>query len=345
VTIVDSELTMLKSEVIDDTTANGGRMDNNAAVTSGVLNNVWPSVFRAERLSGSTKYRKTFLKVANDDDDTLFNPQFWLDRRTPADDWVLFFAATHTDTQNDITGSEDCYGCSILQANVAAAAGSIVVTVEDATLATGAADEIFRDGDTIRITNKDTPDSGTGTEELHVINGTPSVAGNDVTITLTGTLANDYNTDDNTYGTRVMSIMEPSDIEGSYDSFVDTTAGDGTYDDSTYPVLLDNIGTIEQTVTITFTGATTFTAASNVAGVTLSGGGTTVDYSPDNSDVSKPYFTLEKDGFSDTWASGDTIVFHTYPAAQGIWQKRVVPVAASSLTGNRAVVVFSGEAV
>lgn len=344
-TIVDSELLMLKSSVVDDTVSNGGRMDNNGGVTTGVLNNVWPSVFKAERLAGSTKYRKTFLKVANDDDDTLFNPQMWLDRRTPADDWVVFFAATQIDIQSSITGSEDCYGCGILETNVAAAAGSIVVTVEDSTLATGAADEIFRDGDTIRITNKDTPDSGTGTEEEHIINGTPTVSGNDVTITLTGTLANAYNTDDNTYGTRIMSVYEPSDIEGSYDSFVDTTAGDGTYDDSTYPVLLDNIGTINQTVTITFTGATTFTAASNVAGVTLTGGSIGVDYQPSNGDVTKPYFTLETAGWAGTWASGDTVVFNTVPASSAIWQKRVVPAAATSLTGNRAVVVFSGEAV
>lgn len=343
-TILSSELLMLKSNTVDDSAANGGRMDNNSSVVSGVLNNVWPSVFKAERSAGSTKYRKTFLKVANDDDDTLFNPQVWLDRRTPADDWVLFFAGTQTDTQNDITGAEDCYGCGALQANVVSGGGSVVVTVEDATLATGAADEIFRDGDSIRITNKDAPDSGTGTEEDHVINGVPTVSGNDVTITLTGTLANDYNTDDNTYGTRVMSLMEPSDIVGSFDSFVDTSAGDGAYDDAGYPVLIDNIGTIDQTVTITFTGATTFTAVSDVAGVTLSGGSTGTDYAPSNPDVTKPYFTLESGGWSGTWASGDTVVFHTVPASLPFWQKRVVPAGAASLTGNRAVLVVSGEA-
>lgn len=343
--IVDSELKMFKSKVIADGITNGGLMDNTAQVISGVVNNVWPSVFKAERIAGGTKYRKTFLKVANDNDETLFNPQIWMDIVTQGDDWVTFFEATQTDVQNDITGAEDMYGCGTLQANVTAGDGSVVVTVEDATLATGAADEIFRDGDTIRITNKDTPSSGTGTEEIHVINGAPTVAGNDVTITLTGTLANDYNTDDNTYGTRVMSVLEPSDIEAGFDSFVDTTTGDGTYDDSTYPPLLDNIGTIAQTITILFTGATTFTATSNVDGVTLTGGSTGTDYAPSNPDVSKPYFTLEAAGFSGTWADGDTIVFNTTPAAFPIWQKRVVPAGAASLTGNRAVVVFTGESI
>ena len=341
--IVDSELVMLKSKVVSDVAANGGLLDNTAVVTSGVVNNVWPSVFKAERLAGSTKYRKTFLKVANDADETLFNTQLWMDIITQGDDWVTTFLGTQTDVQGDITGAEDHYGCASLQANILSGVSVFTVTVEDASLVPGGADEIFRDGDTIRITNKDTPSSGTGTEEIHVITGIPTVSTLDVTITIVGTLANAYNTDDNTNGTRVMSVLEPGDIEASFDSFVDTTAGDGTYDDATYPVLLDNIGTIDQTVTITFTDSTNFTAVSDVAGVTLTGGLKTSDYLPNNPDVTKPYFTLETAGFAGTWASGDTIVFHTVPAAEGIWQMRVVPAGAASLTGNKATVVFSGE--
>ena len=342
--IVDGELKMYKSKVVTDDTTNGGIMDNTAQVISGVVNNVWPSVFKAERLAGGTKYRKTFLKVANDNDETLFNPQLWMDVVTQGDEWVIFFGGTQTNVQNDIVGTETKYGCAILQANVSGGGGSIVVTVEDSTLASGN-DVIFRNGGTIRITNKDTPSSITGTEEIHVINGAPGVSGNNITLTLTGTLANAYNIDDNTYGTRVMSVLEPSDIVTSFDNFVDTTAGDGAYDDSTYPPILDNLGTIAQTITITFTGATTFTATSNVSGVSLTGGTTGTDYSPSNSDVSKPYFTLESAGFSGTWASGDTIVFDTIPAALTIWQKRVVPAGADSLTGNRAVIVFTGESI
>ncbi len=341
--IVDSELVMLKSKVVSDVGANGGLLDNTAVVTSGVVNNVWPSVFKAERTAGSTKYRKTFLKVANDADETLYNTQIWMDIITQGDDWVTLFLGTQTDTQADIVGTEDHYGCATLQANIASGVSVFTVTVENASLVPGGADEIFRDGDTIRITNKDAPSSGSGTEEIHVISGVPTVSTLDVTITIVGTLANAYNTDDYTNGTRIMSVLEPGDIVGSFDSFVDTTVGDGAYDDATNPVLLDNIGSIDQTVTITFTDAINFTAASNVAGVTLSGGDKNTDYLPNNSDVTKPYFTLETAGFSGTWALGDTIVFHTVPSTEGIWQMRVVPAGAASLTGNKVTVVFSGE--
>ena len=88
--IVDSELKMFKSAVVTDDTTNGGILDNNAQCVSGVLNNVWPSVFKAERTAGSTKYRKTFLKIDNDDDETLYNPQIWMDMVTQGDDWLTF---------------------------------------------------------------------------------------------------------------------------------------------------------------------------------------------------------------------------------------------------------------
>ena len=337
--IINSELIMLKSLVVSDVAANGGLMDNGSVVSSGVVNNVWPSVFKAERLAGSTKYRKTFLKVANDAGETLFNPQVWMDIITQGDDWQVFFLGTQTDIQSDIDGTEDCYGCSSLTSDISAGVSSFTVTVEDDSLVPGGADEIFRDGDTIRITNKSTPTSVTGTEEDLVISGTPSVSGTDVTITITGTTANAYTSS----STRVMSLLEPGYIACGYSSFVDDTAGTGVYDDSAYPPLMDNISTIDQTVTITFTDSTNFTATSNVAGVTLTGGSTAVDYAPSNPTFSKPYFTLEKDGFSGTWANGDTIVFHTSPASFAIWQKRVVPAAAASLTGNKTVIVFSGE--
>jgi len=347
VSILKSEVLMLLSEVVSDEATNGGRMDNNNSVISGSSNNVWDSVFKDERDIGSRKYRKTFFKIANDDNNEYFNPKIWLDIVTPADDWMIFFAGSQTDLQGvsgaGITGT-DAYGCGVLTSNVLSGVSSVTVTVEDDSLATGA-DAIFRDGGTIRIFNKDTPDSGIGTQEIHVINGTPSVSGSEVTLTLTGTLANAYNTDDNVYGTRIASVYEPDNIVGSFDSFVDTTAGDGTYDDVASPVIVDSIGAIEQTVTITFTDSINFTAVSNVAGVTLSGGSKGVDYSPQNDEVSKPYFTLPAIGFADTWAQNDTIVFITHPASSAIWQVRVVPALANSVNGNRTIPTISGEGV
>jgi len=328
--ILSSELKFYKSAVVDSTTANGGVMSNNV-LTSGSPQNVFPNVLAAERVAGSTLYRKLFLKVANDADATLINPQLWLDVVTAAADWVVMFAGTQTDTQASI-GTPRIYGCGTLKTSVSIGGSALVVTVEDSTI-TG----MFVDGDTIRITDKATPSSVTGNEQTMTISGAPSVSGNDVTITTTETLAAAYTG----AVARVMSVYEPSDVECSVDNWVETSSS-GTYDESTYPVICDNIGSIEQTWTLTFADATNFTVSGSTVGA-LASGTVGVNYAPNNPNFTKPYFTLEFAGFGGTWANGDTLVFQTHPAALAIWEKRVVPAGAASLSGNYTTLAVAGE--
>lgn len=331
-TILDSELKFYKAAVMDDTSANGGRMSANL-ITSGVVQNVFPHVLKAERDAGSTKYRKVFAKVANDADETLLSSQIWLDKPTAAGDWAVFWPGTQRNTQADITGSERKYGCANLSTNATAASSTLIVTVEDSTL-TG----IYQNGDTIRVTDKLTPTSITGNEEFLTISGAPVVVGTQVTITTSTLLANGYTVAD---GARVMSVYPHGDTKCTMTDWSETS-GTGTYDETTYPLTLDNIGTIEQTWTITFSDATNFTCSGDVTG-SVGSGTISSDFSPSNTSFTKPYFTLESTGFGGTWATGDTIVFQTHPAAVPIWEKRIVPAACGSLSGNSIVMVFAGE--
>jgi hypothetical protein len=336
-TILNTELKLYKSSVISDTGTNGARLSSSEAV-SGVSNNVFPNVFTADRVAGLTTHRKTFSKVSNDSDETLYYPQIWLDIITAGDDWVNFFMGTQRDVQSGIAGTEHKYGCGSLAANVSAGVSSITVDVENVALATGN-DKIFTVGDTFRITDKATIDAGSGNEETHVLTTVSNV---DTVVTLgfsATTLANAYTTTSNT---RVMSVYEPSDVECSVDNWAETSAGDGTYDETTYPVVTDNIGTVEETWTLTFTSATDFGVVGDSIG-SVGTGSTAGDFTPSNAAFSKPYFTLDKDGWADTWASADTVVFQTHPAAVPIWQKRVVPAACTSLSGNKTTLVFGGE--
>jgi len=336
-TIINTELKLYKSSVINDTGTNGGRLSSSEAV-SAVSNNVFPNVFTADRVAGLTTHRKTFSKVSNDSDETLYYPQIWLDIITAGDDWVSFFVGTQRDIQSGIAGTEQKYGCGSLAANVTAGVSSITVDVENIALATGN-DKIFTVGDLIRITDKATIDAGTGNEETHTLT---SVSNVDTVVTLgfsATTLANSYTTTSNT---RVMSVYEPSDVECSVDNWVETIAGDGTYDETTYPVVTDNIGTVEETWTLTFTSATDFGVVGDSIG-SVGTGSTAGDFSPSNADFSKPYLTLDKDGWAGTLASADTVVFQTHPAAVPVWQKRTLPAGCSSLSGNKTTLVFGGE--
>ena len=329
-TILNSELKFYSSSVVNDTAANGGVMSSNL-LTSGVVQNVFPNVLSAERVAGSTKYRKLFLKVASATNETLLNPQFWLDVVTAAADWVVMFAGTQTGTVAGI-GTPRIYGCGTLKTSVIIGGSALVVTVEDSTI-TG----MFVNGDTIRITNMATPTAIVGTEQIMTITGVPAVSGNDVTITTVETLAAAY-----TGGAaRVMSVYKPTDVACSITNWVETSVA-GTYDEATFPVAGDNIGSVEQTWTITFADATNYTVSGNTVGA-MPSGVTSANYAPNNSTFTKPYFTFESAGFGGTWAAGNTIVFQTHPAAVAIWEKRVVPAGAASLSGNFTTLVVGGE--
>jgi hypothetical protein len=307
-------------------------------VVSGVVNNVFPHVARAERTAGSTLYRKLFIKAENDDDETLLSALHWIERLVDAGDYVVAFSGTQTDTQADISASARKYGYGFLESDITAGASTFTVTVKHADLASGT-DAIFQDGDTIRLSDMATPTSATGNEEFLTISGTPSVTGLDVTITVAETIANSYAA---ATPSHVTSYIDHGDIECSVENFVDTAAGSGAYDDTTYPVIPDNVGTVEDTVTLTFTDATHFGAVGS-SGINYGSGTTGTDFAPVNSDFSKPYFTLESAGFSGTWASGDTIVFDIHPAAVAYWLKRVVPAGCASLANNRVTAAAAGE--
>jgi len=341
--MLSTDLKCYLPATVNNLATNGGRMSA-TAVTSGVVQNVWPHVQKAERTSGSKKYRKLFCKVADDSDGTLIAPQYWLDDVTAGDDWFTFFVGTMTDVMSDITGwatgadTERKYGIGSLKSDVTAATKTIVLDLEDTSLISGD-DVIFVVGDTIRITDMVDPTSETGNEEFHEIDAI-SVSGTEMTITTVDNIENGYTTGNNG---RAMTVYEPGDVECTFGTPVITSSA-GTSDFTTYPLVGDNIAAIEQTITITFTDATNFTAASDVSGVSLTSGAKGTDWTPQNSDFSKPYLTLPADALTGTYAQNDTIVIACHPAAIAIWEKRVVPALAASQANNKITQVTAGEA-
>lgn len=328
-TIEREDLKMFKSTAVNDTSSNGGRMSANE-VASGAIGNLFAPIDRTERLAGSLKYRKAFLKVNEDGSGTLFNGQVLLDTPTPGDDIITLFPGTQTDTQASITGSERRYGAGNLDDSISGGASTFDVEVEEGN--TG----IFQENDTIRVTDKASLD-GAGNEEFRVIDYVTWL-GNVATIFVTEALDNAYSDSD----TRVSSVYEPGDVVATVSNFVVTTAGSGDYDDD--DLTLNNRGTIEQTWTLTWTGATNF----NIVGDTVGSAGSGTNgagASPNNPSFTKPYFILAAGGFSGTWANGDTLVFQTHPIAVPVWFRRDVPAASAALGNNTAKAQLWGERV
>lgn len=334
----DSDLQTYKSRVVAEDNTNGGRLSDNV-VTSGLLNNVWPNVTKAKRDAGDTAYRKLFDKFNTNDNAALSGAELLLDLPTSGDDWVVMFLGTPTDTQADIIGSERKYGVAFISEDVVAATQTIKVTVDDTSLTTGN-DQIFQVGDKIRPTSKPNPSSGTGLSEDLTI-ATISVADPVITITTVEVIQNSYAVADNS---RVSSIYEvPSNIQAQATSVTVTSAG-GTYDDTGYPILMNNQGAIDATFTLLFSDANNFTVTCDDPAVTgLASGSITADYAPQNAAWSNMYFKLQYLGLGGTFATGDTIEITTKSASIQRWEKKVTPAGCAPLANNKIVSAWNGE--
>lgn len=331
--IVSSEIKLYRSANVSNTAgANGGRINLAAEIVDGVNNNIFPDVSQSERTAGLTTFRKVFVQNMNSANLTLSNAGAFVENYTPGVDAVVFHAGTQNDLQSALSGSENLYGCGKVDVSVSAGATSIDVLLENSGI------QYFRNGDSIRVSDKATID-GAGNEEFVTINGAPSLVGSIVTLSFTPALQNAYTA----AAGRVANVYPVGDLKTSVASIVATTAGNGDFTNAAEANLYgSNQGTMEDQWTLTFTGATSFTVAGVKTGA-LAAGSTLSTYAPLNPVTSAPYFTILPAGFTGTWDVGDTLTFTTNPASAALWAKRVVPAGAAAVSGNKVVFGFHGE--
>ncbi len=142
-------------------------------------------------------------------------------------------------------------------------------------------------------------------------------SGNIATINLYDQVPNNYLAD-NTY---VGVCLELGDLAPAKEN-VQVTSPAGIFDGNYLSV--NNVGTVYDTWTITFTSATSFTCSGANEGSQANGSIDNV-YGPINPNTGQPYFFIETAAWGGSWAAGDTVVFTTVPAARAIWWKEVIP--------------------
>jgi hypothetical protein len=328
-----------------------GRMGGGSTylVSTGVQQNVFPHVTSAQRTAGHQDAFKTFWKVADDADGTLIAPEIYDDAPTLSlTDYVIAFEMDQRETIASITGllttpptdGRQKYGTAVLKNDITAGDSTFTVTVKAAALASGN-DAIFAAALNCVITDKLTADALTGNEEPFVLTGTPSVSGLDVTLTRVGTFLYSYTADG---VSRVSSGFKPGDTGASCETPVKTSTS-GTINNSTYPWVMDWIGSVDEDWTFTLTDATHFTCVGDTLG-TVGSGTVSTEFAPNNPDFTKPYFTIPVGFFSLTgWLAGDTVTATTHPAAIPKGKKRVIPALSASLANNKVTDVIVGEAV
>ncbi len=311
-------IVLYKAEnMVDDSALNGGYMSANVSPNN-VRNNIFPNAPDAERISGSTKHRKLMWRHEHATDAPLTTSRIFLAEPTNCSDWVSIIAATQTDVEDDLAGTEQEYGVGTPTADIAATATVFTIDTEDDSLDT------FVTGMTIRIADT--------TNEEFFTNVTVVDGSSQFTITLDSgdQVANTYTAGD----TNVSSVIEAGDIDFSVDTYSKESTS-GTYDEVAVPIVPTTVGTIEEDWKVTFVTATTF----NVEGLINVGSiGSTTDitaaFQVTNPDHSDYYFTIPADFFTGTWAGGDWFKFSTHPSAFAVWFKRVIPAAATSCSNS-----------
>jgi len=297
---------------VTNTDSNGGRVSGNELdVNPRGLGN-FPTVSPGQLLAGVINFRKVFAKIHDITNPVLVQAIPFLYAPSLSDDTRTFFmAGTQRDTQADI-GAYRRYAAGKLHTAISQTDTVLVVDFEPGS----GADNVVQAGDMLVMLDGET-------ESYDSIVDSVTWAGDQATITLTAGVLNSFSTDTVVCSTYVNTAdVNPgvSDVVKDFSS--------STYDDTTWPVLTNNVGTVEQSLLITITGADTFSCVSDAHGA-LADGSTLADYAPVNIDNLEPYFTLSASGWGGTQTVGETLSFQTHPAAVPVWIGKVVSPAAT----------------
>ncbi|GAB7079874.1 hypothetical protein [Megalodesulfovibrio paquesii] len=124
-------------------------------------------------------------------------------------------------------------------------------------------------------------------------------------------------------------------LRASADGWIVSSAS-GSYDHAGHPPALPHDGVEEDSWTLTFTSATTFSCSGLLQGE-VGVGNVASPFSPMNMQAGTPYFVLDAAGFSGIFQAGDVIAFATHPAAVPVWMRQTVPAGAPEASHNLTV--------
>ena len=321
--IASAEITLYYAKQRDQTTpdSNGGRPSDNA-VTSNVEGNIWPSVTSSQRETGQTRCEKVFFKNRNAADDKGLDAWIALSLPNPSDEFEWIVPADQDDLQSDLAGTERKYSAGLLAADAAVGASTIRITLDNSSLA-----DAWKDGDAIIIySNQSSPAATTGIKETNTISGAPTLSGSVLTITLATPLINAHTVANG--GCCCGKVASAFDFAPRVDGVLQS--GTGSYDITTYPIELGNLGTIRQKWTLTYLGS----GLAELSGDTLGSLGSfslKSDIAPINAVSGTAYLTIKAGGHGAAHVNGDTLVFDTYEAAMGVFWFKQTPAGAAAM--------------
>jgi|GEM_PF-556963 len=346
-----SDLVLNKSATYADGSSGGGR-ETFVAITSGQHGALFPHVTHSERAAGIDRYRKVFMRNDNADNLVFYNGLFGIDLPSRAGDYFRAALGTHVDVYSDLDATYKWVGAGILHsAFITAGQGGSGSSLQWNFGLTDLEGEIVS-GDPVYITNRIHCESEVGTvaSEYNEI-ASISWAGSIATIELANPIGDDYTQswtttiggETWTIPTRLCVLLDLGHVQPVVSDYVATSAS-GTTNEATYPVYGDNIGSVYDTITVTFSDASNFSVSGDELG-SLGSGARSSEFTATNPDTSTPYFTIPTAFWGGTWADGDTLEFLLTPASKPIWLKESVPAGIDTFANNAVYFIMSGGAV
>ena len=350
-TIHSADIHWYASQHISDTTPsqNGGRLSNTEQV-SNVKGNVWPDVPQSERIAGSSKMRKCFIKIHSAPANPaaqMLNAFIFVDQPSPGNDYtMLLYDGSVTNTQDTfLAGTPRYYGAGTLHASASQGATTLVVDMDNAAMG-GSSIQPFKPGDTIWVSNQANINASGNSEFLTIASGDVSWSGGTATITLVSGTTFAW-----TVGSTPIIVascipvasVQPTvttpTVTGSAGMYIGGNAGSGGN------ITLNGTGAIDQNWTIIITNNATgaFRLDGDTLGTNVATGAIGTNFSPMNAAFSTPYFNLASVGWGGTWANGDTFAFSTTSATAAYWENRIIPPGANSIANTGSRIAISGE--
>jgi hypothetical protein len=123
------------------------------------------------------------------------------------------------------------------------------------------------------------------------------------------------------YGTLYARTSIPFDQQTWSNVWSDSLIGSSVaaqYNNTQYPIVVDNASAIQERWAIIFTSATAFNVIGEHVGQ-IATGSTASDTAPINPNTGLPYFTIPYQGWGSGWASGNVLRFNTYGANAPTW--------------------------
>lgn len=148
------------------------------------------------------------------------------------------------------------------------------------------------------------------------------------------------------YGTLYARTSIPFDQQTWTNVWSDTVIGQSVaaqYNNTQYPIEVDNASCIQERWAIIFTSATAFNVIGEHVGQIVTGGSTTTVTAPINPNTNLPYFTIPAAGWGSGWAAGNVLRFNTYSANAPCWIIQAIGQGEASSTDYTFCLEWRGD--